>query len=196
MIVLFALGLTRRCAVAGLLIRLGEAASQSPGWSCHWQPGRAIDPAPEDQPDAKRIVLFLVGTGLVLTSDGRADRAGRRYRADEHRLQVLLAGLDVLSVCAGAALGWMLPALHDWRPVWRGVWKAGFTCAGGWRGALSADGDHGQDRRPHATTVSAHPGWHGLHGLCAPMPTNGARWTSARTTAPSAGCKRMSKARR
>ena len=80
-----------------------------------------------DQPDAKRIVLFLVGTSLVLTLMVELivlhGDIGRMNTVFKFYLQVW----TMLAVSAGAALGWLVPAQDDWAPGWRWVWQIGFT---------------------------------------------------------------------
>jgi YYY domain-containing protein len=79
------------------------------------------------QPDAKRIVLFLVGSGLVLTLMVeiivlRGD-IGRMNWVFKFYLQVW----TIFSICAAASLGWLLPALPDWKLGWRSVWQVTLT---------------------------------------------------------------------
>jgi YYY domain-containing protein len=74
--------------------------------------------------DAKRIVLFLVGTGLVLTLAVevivlRGDIA-RMNTVFKFYLQVW----TLFSVCAAVSLGWLLAALGEWTPSWRTVWQS------------------------------------------------------------------------
>ena len=74
-------------------------------------------------PDAKRCVLFLVGTGLVLTLFVevfvlRGD-IGRMNTVFKFYLQVW----TLFAVSAAAALGWILLALAGWLPSWRKAWQ-------------------------------------------------------------------------
>ena len=74
-------------------------------------------------PDAKRFVLFLVGTGLVLTLMVevivlRGD-IGRMNTVFKFYLQVW----TMFSLSAAAALGWVFPAVPAWRPAWRVGWQ-------------------------------------------------------------------------
>ena len=74
-------------------------------------------------PDAKRLVLFLIGTALVITivvdvvvvrgDIGRANTIFKFY------LQAWL----MLAVSAGAAIAWTLPAFFKWLPGWRTFWQ-------------------------------------------------------------------------
>ena len=75
------------------------------------------------QPDAKRFVLFLVGTGLVLTLVVeiivlRGDVA-RMNTVFKFYLQVW----TLLAVSAAAALGWTLLNLPRWSLGWRSIWQ-------------------------------------------------------------------------
>ena len=77
--------------------------------------------------DAKRWVLFMVGTSLVLTiaveiivvvgDIGRMNTVFKLY----------LQAWTMLSVSAAAAFGWTLPDAPFWRTRWRGIWQFGLT---------------------------------------------------------------------
>lgn len=79
------------------------------------------------QPNAKRIVLFLVGSGLTLTlmvevivlvgDIGRMNTVFKFY----------LQAWTFLSISAAAALGWLLPELPEWLPGWRRAWEVIFA---------------------------------------------------------------------
>jgi uncharacterized membrane protein len=75
-------------------------------------------------PDAKRIVLFLIGTGLTLTLMVElivlVGDIGRMNTVFKFYLQVW----TFFSIAAAASLGWILPALPDWRPFWRLAWNS------------------------------------------------------------------------
>lgn len=73
--------------------------------------------------NAKRFVLFLVGTGLVLTLMVevivlRGD-IGRMNTVFKFYLQVW----TMFSISAAASLGWLIQALPVWRPGWRLSWQ-------------------------------------------------------------------------
>jgi YYY domain-containing protein len=76
----------------------------------------------ENQPDVKRGILFLVGTGLVLTLVVeiivlRGD-IGRMNTVFKFYLQAwVLFGLS-----AAAAFGWLLTEIPKWRPNWQSAW--------------------------------------------------------------------------
>jgi YYY domain-containing protein len=77
-------------------------------------------------PDAKRAVLFLIGTGLfltllvetiVLTGD-----IGRMNTVFKFYLQVWI----IFGVAAAASLGWLIPAVGAWQPWVARSWRAAF----------------------------------------------------------------------
>jgi uncharacterized membrane protein len=74
-------------------------------------------------PDSKRVVLFLVGTGLVLTLMVevvvlRGD-IGRMNTVFKFYLQVW----TLLAISAAAGLGWLASGLRRWQPNWRTGWQ-------------------------------------------------------------------------
>ncbi len=80
-----------------------------------------------DQPEAKRIVLFLIGSGLLLTLMVEVivlvGDIGRMNTVFKFYLQVW----TLLAVSAGAALAWLIPAVDDWLPGWRWAWQIAFV---------------------------------------------------------------------
>ncbi|GAP10516.1 protein containing Chlor_Arch_YYY domain [Bellilinea caldifistulae] len=76
------------------------------------------------QPDAKRAVLFLIGTGVTLTlmvevivlvgDIGRMNTVFKFY----------LQAWNLLAISAAAATGWLLPAIESqWKSGWKPVWQ-------------------------------------------------------------------------
>lgn len=74
-------------------------------------------------PDEKRIVLFLVGTSLIITLMVEVVVV----RGDIGRMNTVfkfyLQGWTMLAISAAAALGWTLLALPAWYSRWRNVWQ-------------------------------------------------------------------------
>jgi uncharacterized membrane protein len=75
------------------------------------------------QSDARRFVLFLIGTALTLTlmvelvvlvgDIGRMNTVFKFY----------LVAWTLFAVSAGASLGWLMMDLQLWWPRWRAVWQ-------------------------------------------------------------------------
>jgi YYY domain-containing protein len=76
-----------------------------------------------NQPDAKRFILFLIGTGLVLTLMVEiivlVGDIGRMNTVFKFYLQVW----TFFAISSGAALGWLVLDLHEWLPKWRTPWQ-------------------------------------------------------------------------
>jgi uncharacterized membrane protein len=79
------------------------------------------------QPDAKRLVLFLVGTGLFLTMLVEvivlSGDIGRMNTVFKFYLQVWV----LFGVAAAAATGWTAEAVAGWLPGWRRAWQGGLA---------------------------------------------------------------------
>lgn len=80
-----------------------------------------------DQPDAKRFVLFLVGTGLVETLFVElavlVGDIGRMNTVFKFYLQVW----TFFAVSAAAALGWLLQGMRSWSPRLQRAWSFGLA---------------------------------------------------------------------
>jgi YYY domain-containing protein len=74
------------------------------------------------QPDAKRLVLFMVGTGLVLTLAVEfivlVGDIGRMNTVFKFYLQVWV----LFAVSAAAGFGWLLEEFDQWSENWRTLW--------------------------------------------------------------------------
>lgn len=76
-----------------------------------------------DLPDAKRFVLFLIGTALLITIVVEvvvvSGDIGRQNTIFKFYMQVWV----LLAVSAAAALAWTVPAFFRWLPGWRIFWQ-------------------------------------------------------------------------
>jgi len=79
------------------------------------------------QSDAKRAVLFLVGTALIITLAVELvvlkGDIGRQNTVFKFYMQAWV----FFAISAGAALGWLLPGLRYWRSGWNYAWRVGLT---------------------------------------------------------------------
>lgn len=79
------------------------------------------------QRDAQRFLLFLVGTGLVLTLVVEIivlkGDIGRMNTVFKFYLQVW----TLFSICGATALGWLLEAAPGWTHAWRRSWQIGLA---------------------------------------------------------------------
>jgi len=101
-----------------------------------------------NMPDVKRVVLFLVGTALVITImvelvAVRGD-IGRMNTIFKFYLQAWL----LLAVSAGAAFVWIVQELYQWKPGWRNFFQIGTSLflAGAFAFTLTATFDKVSDR--------------------------------------------------
>jgi len=76
------------------------------------------------QPDAKRFVLFMVGTGLFVTLAVEIVV----LRGDIGRMNTVfkfyLQAWTMLAIASAAGFGWLLKDLSSWLPAWELPWKA------------------------------------------------------------------------
>jgi YYY domain-containing protein len=100
------------------------------------------------QPDVKRVVLFLIGTAMLITImvelvAVRGD-IGRMNTIFKFYLQAWL----LLAVSSGAAFVWVIQEIHLWRPAWRTFFQVGASVflAGAFAFTLSATVDKISDR--------------------------------------------------
>ena len=155
--------------------------------------------------------------GAVLGGHRLADHAGggsgggaRGYRAHEHRVQVLPAGVGAVCHQRGGRPG--LAAAAAAALAARLAHGAGRSSSGMLvfcRGAVPPDGRDGEDQGPHELLRGQPPTldgtaycpatWIGMDYPCSMGATRrdrGRHGSERRITAPSAGCRRMSAARR
>jgi YYY domain-containing protein len=79
-----------------------------------------------NQSDAKRFVLFLVGTGLMLSLTVEIIAAVGDIGRMNTVFKFYLHGWTFLSLSAAAAFGWLTPQLGRWTSPWRIVWQVVF----------------------------------------------------------------------
>ena len=78
-------------------------------------------------PDSKRGVLFMIGTGLILSLTVEvvvlSGDIGRMNTVFKFYLQVW----TLFAISAALALGWLMPAIARWRSALRVVWQIGLA---------------------------------------------------------------------
>ncbi|HPH94892.1 MAG TPA: DUF2298 domain-containing protein [Anaerolineaceae bacterium] len=83
-----------------------------------------------DQPDAKRFILFLVGTAMVITLVVEL----MALRGDLGRMNVVfkfyLQAWVLLAISAAAGLGWTLEKIWTWRTRWMAIFLTGLVLLG------------------------------------------------------------------
>jgi uncharacterized membrane protein len=73
--------------------------------------------------DAKRFVLFLIGTALVITIVVEVIVVRGDIGRQNTIFKFYLQSWFLLAVSAGAAFAWTLPAYFKWLPGWRLFWQ-------------------------------------------------------------------------
>jgi YYY domain-containing protein len=73
--------------------------------------------------DAKRFVLFLVGTALVITLVVEVVVVRGDIGRQNTIFKFYLQSWFLLAVSGGAAFAWTLPAFFRWLPGWRAFWQ-------------------------------------------------------------------------
>jgi YYY domain-containing protein len=76
-----------------------------------------------DLPDAKRFVLFLIGTALIITIVVEIVVVRGDIGRQNTIFKFYLQSWFLLAASAGAAFAWTLPAFFKWLPGWRAFWQ-------------------------------------------------------------------------
>jgi len=76
-----------------------------------------------DLPDAKRFVLFLIGTALLITVVVEAVVVRGDIGRQNTIFKFYLQSWFLLAVSSAAAFAWTLPAFFKWLPGWRAFWQ-------------------------------------------------------------------------
>jgi YYY domain-containing protein len=79
-----------------------------------------------NMPDAKRVVLFLIGTGVVLTLFVELVRLQGDIGRMNTVFKFYLQTWTLFAVSGAAALAWLLSSLAEWSSSWRKLWYGGF----------------------------------------------------------------------
>lgn len=73
-------------------------------------------------PVGKRVALFLIGTGLVITLMVEIVVVKGDIGRQNTVFKFYLQAWALFAVCCAAALGWMIPAMKRWLAYWRIPW--------------------------------------------------------------------------
>ena len=121
---LIIVGIVALVGAAGLLVWQGVQIGWLALWLMVWAGLLILRPG---QPDAKRAVLFMVGTGIALTLAVELVV----LRGDIGRMNTVfkfyVQAWTLLAISSAAALGWLLPELVAWLPGWRNAWQTAFA---------------------------------------------------------------------
>lgn len=74
-------------------------------------------------PDAKRFVLFLIGTGLLITVVVEVLVVVGDIGRQNTIFKFYLQSWFMLAVSAAAAFAWTIPSVFKWLPGWRSFWQ-------------------------------------------------------------------------
>jgi uncharacterized membrane protein len=73
--------------------------------------------------DGKRLVLFMVGTGLLLTMVVEIIVMGGDIGRMNTVFKIYNQAWIMLGICAATAFGFLLNEVHKWLPGWQTAWK-------------------------------------------------------------------------
>jgi len=99
-------------------------------------------------PDGKRFVLFMIGTGLVITMfvevivlDGDIGRQNTIFK-------FYMQAWVMFAISSAAAVGWLVSEMREWSNAWRGFWytAGGILLAGALLFTFTASFDKIKDR--------------------------------------------------
>lgn len=77
------------------------------------------------QDEVKRLVLFMIGTGLFLTLMVEVIRLAGDVSRMNTVFKFYMQAWVLLALGAALGLAWTVDAIHQWQPSWRGVWQFG-----------------------------------------------------------------------
>ena len=100
-------------------------------------------------PDGKRLVLFMIGTGLLLTMVVEIIVMGGDIGRMNTVFKIYNQAWVMLGICAATAFGFLLNEFRKWLPGWQVAWQIAAAALTGWCSSFPPDGRYGKNQRSY-----------------------------------------------